>query len=130
MHCRARLWYPECMSFQEYMHWMRTGTPNHWSYEIVAKPYKNAEGVDEIISMMRCNWDYVDWLEANSEIKFAEWVIHCDKNPWENMCLSNLLMYWLWLDECNRFKEGLPTPNAYPPMGYVGWGEKTATTSK
>jgi hypothetical protein len=106
------------------MHWLRTGLPNHWSYEIEARPYNNAKGVDEMIFLTRANWDYVDFLEAEGETNFADWVVHCDETPFEDWCLSFLLMYWLWTDECGRFRQGLPTPHPFPPMGYEGWADE------
>jgi len=114
------------MNHQEYMTHMRTRTPSTPTYDVVARAYKNAKGIDEIIHLHRCNWDYVEWLEANTGISFAEWVVHCDKNPSEGYTLSHLLMYWLWTDECNRFREGLPTPHSYTPVGYEGWGDESA----
>ncbi|WP_037226941.1 hypothetical protein [Roseobacter sp. GAI101] len=104
------------------MNFLRGGTPSTANYDPVARVYKNASGIDEIIHLHRCYWAYVDWLEATTDIKFINWVVHCDKNPSEGYTLSHLLMYWLWTDECDRFRAGLPTPNPYPPMGYEGWG--------
>ena len=112
------------MNHQEYIHWLRTGLPNHWSYEIETRPYKNAKGVDAMIFLPHVYWEYVDWLDAEGETKFADWVVHCDKTPFEDCCLSYLLFYWLWYDECERFRQGLPTPNPYPPMGYEGWADE------
>lgn len=120
----ALLCYSGGMNQQEYMHWLSTALPNHWSYETVARPYKNAKGVDEMIFLTPANWDYVDWLEAKDGADFGEWVVHCDQNPFDNWCLSFLLMYWLWKDECGRFRQGLPTPNSFPPMGYEGWADE------
>ncbi|MCV6545683.1 MAG: hypothetical protein OIF56_00095 [Cohaesibacter sp.] len=75
--------------------------------------------------MTRNYWDYADWLEETvDEVSIAEWVVHCDKNPCEGYTLSHQLMYWLWFDECNRFRAGDPTPNPYPPMGYEGWADE------
>lgn len=99
------------MSHQRFMNFLRGGTPSTPPYDPIARVYKNASGVDEIIHLHRCYWNYVDWLEATTDIKFADWVVHCDKNPSEGYTLSHLLMYWLWTDECDRFREGLPTPN-------------------
>lgn len=104
---------------------MRTKTPNAPSYDVIGRAYKNAKGVDEIIHLQRSYWDYVEWLESTTEIKFADWVVHSGNNPVEGYTLSHLLMYWLWKDECNRFRESLPTPNSYPPMGYEGWGKRS-----
>lgn len=77
-----------------------------------------------MIFLPRVCWDYVDWLDTEGETKFADWVVHCDKAPFEDCCLSYLLFYWLWYDECERFRQGLPTPNPYPPMGYEGWADE------
>ena len=112
------------MDQKEFLHFLKHKTPNHPSYEIIPRPYKNAKGVDEIITLMRTHWDLVAWLESNAEIKFSEWVVHCDKHPHEGMTLSHQLMYWLWFEECERFRRGMPTPNPYPPMGYGGWTDE------
>ncbi|PCI85560.1 MAG: hypothetical protein COB24_12660 [Hyphomicrobiales bacterium] len=98
--------------------------PNHPEYKTVTRIYKNAAGLDEIIIMTKVHWDYVAWLEAEENIDFAKWVVHFDKNPHEDWTLSHQLIYWLWYDECNRFRQGCKTPNSYPPMGYEGWGDE------
>jgi hypothetical protein len=112
------------MSHQEYMRYLRQNLPNHESCEVQSRTYKNAKGVDEIIFLTSGYWAYVDWLEARGDISFADWVVHCDLNRFEDWCLSHLLHHWLWTDECNRFRQGLPTPNPYPPMGYEGWADE------
>lgn len=104
--------------------------PNHPDYKPVKRFYKNASGVDEMIIMTQSHWDYVEWLENTTEIKFADWVIHCDKNPFEDHPISELLIYWLWVDECARFKEGLDTPTPFPPVGYKGWGDEEWRTAE
>ena len=111
------------MNHQEFMRSLRR-VPNHPNNKIVARTYKNAKGADELIFLHQVHWDYVEWLEARGDIDFAEWVIHCDNNPVEDFTLSHLLMYWLWEDECIRFREGMPTPHPYPPMGYEGWADQ------
>ena len=112
------------MNHQEYITHLRTRTPSAPNFDVIGRAYKNAQGIDEIIYLHSCYWDYVAWLEDTTDIKFAAWVVHCDNNPSEGYTLSHLLMYWLWTDECNRFREGLPTPYPYPPMGYEGWGNQ------
>lgn len=112
------------MDNKAYLGDLRRRSPNRESYQIEARPYKNAQGIDELIYLPKGYWDYVAWAEANTEIDFAHWVVHCDNNPHEDYSLSHLLMYWLWLDECNRFRAGEPTPNPYPPMGYEGWADE------
>ena len=67
---------------------MRTKTPNAPGYDVIGRAYKNAKGVDEIIHLQRSYWDYVEWLESMTEIKFADWVIHCDNNPSEGYSLQ------------------------------------------
>ncbi|MEP4639250.1 MAG: hypothetical protein ABJZ83_12830, partial [Yoonia sp.] len=42
----------------------------------------------------------------------------------EDLALSETLMYWLWVDQCNRFRYGLPTHKSCPPMGYEGWADR------
>lgn len=105
------------MNHQEYMHYLRKGTLSHPAYDAVPRSYKNAQGIDTIIHLHRCYWDYVDWLEANTDIRFEDWVVHCDQNPTEGYTLSHQLMYWLWMDECARYEQGLATQYNFPPMG-------------
>lgn len=113
------------MDNKDYLDDLRRRSPNHENYEIEARAYKNAKGVDELIYLQRGYWRYADWLESNEdEVSIAAWVIHCDQNPCEGFSLSHLLMYWLWEDHCNRFRAGMPTPDPYPPLGYEGWAEE------
>jgi hypothetical protein len=107
------------MNHQEFMTYLRDQTPENRDDIPTPRAYKNARGVDEIIHLHESYWDYVDWLETTTDIKFADWVVHCDKNPAEDYTLSHLLMYWLWTDECGRFRVGLPTPSSTPPIGYL-----------
>ncbi|RVT87167.1 hypothetical protein DXV76_03520 [Rhodobacteraceae bacterium CCMM004] len=88
-----------------------------------ARAYKNAAGIDELIRLPQPSWDYVDWLEAGGDINFAEWVLHCEANPCDGFTLSHLLMYWLWLDACRRYSQGLPTYSPHPPEGYETYAE-------
>ena len=130
MQSDASLCYHHDMDNKKYLDDLRRRSPNAKSYQIEARPYKNAKGVDELIYLQAGYWRYVEWAEANTEIDFAEWVIHCDKTPCEGFSLSHLLMYWLWTDECNRFRQGEPTPKPYPPMGYEGWADQFHSQSK
>lgn len=112
------------MNQREFLSDLRQRSPNDEVYDIEARAYKNAKGIDELVYLQQGYWHYVAWAEKNTDIDFAEWVIHCDKNPFEDFSLSHLLMYWLWDDHCNRFRQGLPTPNSYPPLGYEGWADE------
>lgn len=112
------------MNHHEYLRDIRTRSQNTENNEIEARPYKNAKGVDELIYLTKGYWNYVDWAEANTDIDFQTWVVHCDNNPVEDFTLSHLLMYWLWTDECNRFRAGDPTPHPCPPRGYEGWADE------
>ena len=56
------------------MNYLRGGTPSAEPYDPIARVYENAKGVDEIIHLHRCYWDYVDWLEATTDIKFADYL--------------------------------------------------------
>lgn len=85
---------------------IRRDAPYHPSYDVIARAYKNASGIDEMIYLHRVCWDHVDWLEANTDINFADWVVHCANNPAPDFTLSHLLQYWLWVDECNRHRNG------------------------
>lgn len=110
------------MNQREFLQNLRSRSPNAETYEIEARAYKNAKGIDELIYLQRGYWDYIAWAEQNTDIDFSHWVVHCDNNPSEGFTLSHLLMYWLWNDHCNRFRAGDPTPDSFPPMGYEGWG--------
>ena len=113
------------MDNKEYLDGLRRRAPNHENYEIEARPYKNAKGIDELIYLQKGYWRYAEWLEESiNEVSIAEWVVHCDMNPCEGFSLSHLLMYWLWEDHCNRYRAGDPTPYSYPPMGYEGWADE------
>ncbi|MFV1581415.1 hypothetical protein VWY06_10385 [Phaeobacter sp. JH20_10] len=85
----------------------------------VSRNYKNHHGIDELIMLPQCYWDYTDWLEQQGDISFDEWVNHCSQNPHEDWSLSHLLMYWLWMDMSIRHREGLPTPTSMPPEGHL-----------
>lgn len=118
------------MNQREFLDNLRHFTPNSEAYEIEARAYKNARQIDELIHLPKSYWDYVEWAEKNTNINFATWVIHCDQNETTGYTLSHQLMYWLWLDECNRFRAGDPTPNSYPPMGYEGWADEYHSQAK
>lgn len=118
------LCYTKSMSNRDYLGDLRRRSPNHPNYKIEARAYKNAKGVDELIHLQVGYWSYVEWLEANTDIRFGDWVIHCDQNPFEDWPLSKLLMYWLWKDQCGRFAEGERNDQPFPPMGYEGWADE------
>ena len=103
------------MNHQEYMRHLRSDPPYHPSYDVITRAYKNASGIDELIHLHRTTWEYVDWLEVNTEIKFAEWVVHCDNNPAPGFTLSHLLQYWLYEGECIRWENGERPPGRKPP---------------
>lgn len=111
-------WY---MDHEDFMYSLRHGTPDKPAYQTQGRVYKSASGVDTFIHLNTCHWEYVDWLEDQGDIDFAEWVIHCDANPCEGYTLSHHLMYWLWTDECRRHRYGAPTPSDTPPDGYTLW---------
>ena len=121
---KALFCYPVGMDHQEYMHWLRHSTPNHPNYEPVARSYLNAAGVEEVLFLPSSTWDYADWLEATTDHRIADWVIAADKLDRDDYTLSHILWYWLWNDECDRFRSGLPTPHPYPPTGYDGWADE------
>lgn len=76
---------------------------------------------DELITLPKSYWEYVDWLETRGDINFSGWVIHCEQNPHLDTPLSELLMYWLWLDECGRWMNCLPTQTTTIPSGFSFW---------
>lgn len=71
----------------------------------------------------QAHWDYVDWLVEVIEIDLNEWIVVCDQNRGDKSLVENF-MYWLWWDECDRFRRRCKTPNLYPPMGYEGWADE------
>ena len=77
-----------------------------------------------MIHLPQSAWDYVDWLEVRGDIDFQSWVTHSEQHPFEDWSLSQLLMYWLWLDECRRHRNGEPTPTNVPPEGFEPYGER------
>ena len=54
--------------FMKYLHHVS----NHPSHNAIPRDYKNAKGVVEVIRLHQYYWDDVDWLEAQSDIKFAK----------------------------------------------------------
>lgn len=90
---------------------------------VVARCYRGLDGADRLIHLPQTSWDHVDWLEAHGEIAFDAWVRHCEVHSCDGFTLSNLLMYWLWLDLCRRHRYGLPTPTETPPEGFETWRE-------
>lgn len=104
------------------MHHLRHKTPNHPNYEPVSRGVALSDGTTEIITMPKSTWDYADWLSAEMGATVASWVEDV-KAQEPDYLPSHVLWTWLWRNECERFREGLETPDPYPPMGYQGWGE-------
>lgn len=115
--------YPFFMNHFEYMEHLREHEARSLNHKPVARAYRNGAGVDELIHLPQSMWDYADWLEAEGHISMQEWVTHCEANPWQGMTLSHLIMYWLWLDNCRRYRYGEPLPDNVPPEGYEACGE-------
>ena len=84
--------------------------------------YPNGQGADVMVQLPRSSWAYVDWLEQTQGGEFGAWVIHCLNTPFEDWPLSELLMYWLWADECGRHRKGMVAPSDAPPVGYEPYG--------
>ena len=103
------------MNHQEYVRCLRASETISDAYQVVSRGYPNICGAQELIFLPQKYWDYADWLEEGGNINFAEWVLHCDKHPHEGMVISHLLMYWLWLDECNRWIYDDPRPTDSVP---------------
>jgi|GEM_PF-2326859 hypothetical protein len=116
------VWYTYSMTpHQEFLRWLRDAATTSASYDPVTRTYPNSAGADELITLHRNYWDYVDWLEARGDIRFADWVIHCEQNAEDDAPLSETLMYWLWKDECNRWLYCAPTPSKTLPAGFSFW---------
>jgi hypothetical protein len=105
----------------KYMQWLRERNAIDPSFTTTSRTYKNLAGADELIWLPNSYWDYVDWMEERGDISFADWVIHCEKNPHEDVSISNLLLYWLWQDECSRWMNCQPTPTTKRPAGLKFW---------
>ena len=95
-------WYPAWMAQTDYMHYLQSRLEEHPDNKPVGRFYKNIAGADVLIHLPQCYWDYVEWSEARGDIDFQYWVTHTEQNPFEDWSLSQLLMYWLWLDRCRR----------------------------
>ncbi len=106
---------------QEYMRWLHEKSTNSSYNKAVTRTYSNMSNADELITLPKSYWEYVDWLETRGDINFSEWVIHCEQNPHLNIPISELLMYWLWLDECGRWMNCLPTQTTTIPSGFRFW---------
>ena len=111
------------MAQTDYMRDLLARSAEHPQLRPVARCYRNAAGTDVLIHLPQSYWDYVDWLEARNLIDFQYWVTHTDQHPFEDWSLSQLLMYWLWLDECRRYRCGDETMTNLPPEGYEAHGE-------
>ncbi|TCP38787.1 hypothetical protein [Rhodovulum marinum] len=121
---KALLCYPVGMDHKDYMHALRHKTPNHPYYEPEARSYPNASGVEELIFLPASTWAYADFLEANTDIRIADWVIEADELKRDDYTIAHILWFWLWENECDRFRNGLTTPHDMPPMGYEGWADE------
>lgn len=107
------------MNNTEFMHYLRNLDEADGFNKPLSRFYKNHLGVDELITLPASYWDYVVWLEDRGDSDIGEWVIHCGKHPFEDWTTSHLLMYWLWMDDCGRHEQGLPTYRDVPPDGAV-----------
>lgn len=116
--------YPVCMSHIDFMKHLQSGTKKDPLNAPVTRFYKHAAGADSMIHLPQGYWNYVDWLEARGDIDFTIWVTHCEENPFEDWPVSQLLMYWLWLDNCRRHRYGEATFSDTPPEGYEPYGER------
>lgn len=109
------------MDNRRYMSWLRREEAHAGGNRIFSRPYRNAASADVLVTLTDGYWRYVDWLEDRGDICIADWVRHCEANPDEAMPLSELLVYWLWTDECNRWVLGEPTPGTTKPQGFGFW---------
>ncbi len=112
------------MNHQNYVRWLREAEHLSKDYHVTSRSYPNPHGADELIFLPQNYWHYVDWLEANTDITFADWVTHCAQNPHKTTPISHLLMYWLWQDECCRWINNAPRPNGPAPKGLKLWTAK------
>lgn len=116
--------YPAFMAQTDYMKYLLSRADEHPTFMPSGRIYKNSAGADVLIHLPDNYWNYVDWLAENDkETDFQYWITHTEQHPFEDWSLSQLLMYWLWLDHCNRHRYGYPTPTDTPPEGYEPYGE-------
>ena len=101
------------------MHYLRSLNHRDSFNKPISRTYKNHLGVDELITLPACYWEYVDWLEDQGDSDISEWVIHCSKHPHADWPTSHQLMYWLWMDDCGRHRQWLPTHREVPPEDAV-----------
>ncbi|WP_417674818.1 hypothetical protein [Pseudodonghicola sp.] len=106
------------------MTYLQSRVAEHPDNQPIGRIYQNSAGADVLIHLPQHYWNYVDWSEARGDIDFQHWVTHTERHPFEDWSLSQLLMYWLWLDECRRHRYGHPTPTNTPPEGYEPYGER------
>ena len=116
--------YPVVMSQVDFMRYLQSRISEHPGNKPVGRFYQNSDGGEVLIHLPQGYWNYVDWSEARGDIDFQHWVTHTEQHPFEDWSLSQLLMYWLWLDECRRHRYGHPTPTNVPPEGYEPYGER------
>ncbi len=112
------------MNHIEFMRFLNAQDNTDTRNKPVTRLYKNSQSADVMIHLPQCYWEIADWLEARGDIDFGHWVIHCEQTPFEDWSLSQLLMYWLWLDLCRRHRYGEPAATAVPPEGYEPYGER------
>lgn len=116
--------YPVSMSQVDFMQYLQSNSLKDPANAPVMRLCKNHSGADVMIHLPQGYWNYVDWLEQRGDIDFTAWVDHCEATPFEDWPISQLLMYWLWRDNCRRHRNGDPTFSDAPPDGYEPYGER------
>ncbi len=111
------------MNNQAYMHHLRHRVPNHPDYHPESRGVALPNGATELITLPKSTWDYADWLEARTPIRMTDWVAEAKALSNPTYTLSHIIWYWLYHNECDRFRAGEGTPNPCPPQGYQGWGQ-------
>ena len=113
------------MNHIEFRKYLEDQAERHPVYKLITRLYKNAYGADLMVHLPQQVWDNADWLETRGDIDIGAWVIHCDQTPFDDWTVSQLMLYWLWLDECRRHRYGDPTPTNMRPEGYESYGERS-----
>ena len=83
--------------------------PNHNNPErLVERRLTNASGVQEIVTLKKIQWDYLDWLE-NKGANIERYIRNCSAgNP--DKSLSEALEWWIYWAYVEREEQGLPRP--------------------
>lgn len=86
-------------------------------HEPVGRTITNCLGSREVVVLPKGYWDYLDFL-AQEGYDIREWVKKVDRKRPSDKSLGEFLMERIWIDECERYRQGKPCPPSSPPEGY------------